>query len=87
MREVCARYVTHTHTHTLTDVIYFFSLSGLQFRLFTRHPVTNEQLERKIEVCQEWTLSDTIKEAHKVRQHTPLLPLSLSLSLPSSLLP
>ena len=42
----------------------FFSLS--QFRLFCRHPSSNERLEKRIEVHIDTTLSETVAMAHKV---------------------
>ena len=42
----------------------FFPLS--QFRLFCRHPSSNERLEKRIEVHIDTTLSETVAMAHKV---------------------
>ena len=37
-----------------------------QFRLFCRHPVTKELVEKRLEVHKDITLRDTIAESHKV---------------------
>ncbi len=37
-----------------------------QFRVFMRHPKTNEMVERKIEVHKDKTLRDATLEAYKV---------------------
>ena len=37
-----------------------------QFRLFCRHPVSKELVEKNIEVHIDTTLSETVAKAHKV---------------------
>ena len=38
----------------------------IQFRLFCRHPVSKERLEKQLEVHKDTSLSDTVALAHKV---------------------
>ena len=44
---------------------------SLQFRLFCRHPVSKERVEKSLEVHKDTTLSETVAKAHRVRAIEP----------------
>jgi ubiquitin carboxyl-terminal hydrolase 47 len=53
-----------------------YERSLCKFRLFARHPVSGELMEKKIEVQNQWSLEDTVTEAHKILELQDVVPVS-----------
>ncbi|CAI8044308.1 Ubiquitin carboxyl-terminal hydrolase 47 [Geodia barretti] len=53
-----------------------YERSLCKFRLFSRHPVSGELVEKKIEVQNQWILRDTVTEAHKILELQDVVPVA-----------